>query len=359
MAPEKSATDGVGAPASALDIVEEKVDAAKEQVEAAKEMAMAALAKVAGGVEGRSSILDGDSKRKKELKKLAKEARKAHQGVRDPHGVRLGMCSPLADLVHAGIGVTLYFHDTYQCFLLFLLMSVVALAPASFEPWGDFPRDDFAPESDWMLGQSVSLFRWCVGFGVGLWFISFNRAMQKRNMLRSDERVDTSADYAVEVTGYPKDTTREELREFFRLYHGEVDHLEMAVQCAQWVTLRGRWNKLKVALDDSHHRQLRPQIQSIIKRRMIHIEKRMRRLESDPKQMGVAFVVFYSQVAAAKAVVGHEMGFFTLLKWSLGCNIKVPLFRKKHRLKVVPAPEPSDVYCAWGGSHASPSPCGP
>ncbi|KAG8461960.1 hypothetical protein KFE25_013979 [Diacronema lutheri] len=289
-----------------------------------------------------------------EMLALGRAARRALQGVRDGDGRRLAFCDRAGQLVHAGVGVLVYFWDLRLCALIFLALSVLAFLPVvalgRFVPvlLGSELDDDLTRPSlgaglnALILENPLSPERQLVLLVATAWMALALRSAQERLATKADIAVDTTIDYAVEVLNCPKlpSAGASTLAEHFSAHFGPVDHVEMGLQSSRVIALRAKWDNFKMTLDDRVARRQGGRLSRALRRKLGRIEALIREAQTCALPTGIAYVVFKTQSSTAACLRAHRLN---------PCARRAPRFVGRGfstRLRIRPAPDPSDVLWA-------------
>lgn len=120
-----------------------------------------------------------------------------------------------------------------------------------------------------------------------------------------------------------------------RDHFGEIDHVELGLSSSRVVELRHRWDQLKVVLDDRDARGQGGHMSRVLRRKVAKLEAQLAEAQVHAQPTGMAFVVFRSQHDASACERAHNRR----------CWKVAPRFQRS-RLRVRPAPDPTDVLWA-------------
>jgi hypothetical protein len=210
---------------------------------------------------------------------------------------------------------------------------------------------------------------------------------------RVDRTFITASDFAIEVRDIPvANSSQAELKGFFGKW-GKIAYIEVAYESAAFSKSLDRWQALHVSWlelrekeaanaakgarkpavasaqtdgvpetqgaqrqtaaqpsrgrsrSESPTRQRQSKLESL-EAELVLLEEQMRAAQTRTKRaVGTAIVTYEAEASRRKAIRAHSTSFSRWLvrKLTCGCCARVPLYLKKHRLTVLPAPEPDDV----------------
>lgn len=317
--------------------------------------------------------------------KLARARAVAQQGFRDVEGKQLPFSARGVRLGEAGVAVPLLFETTWGMMIVMLIAFATNFAfgvvgdnwrarprsPAwnmrcTLGPWEFFypplnngtffatggAEDGMARARDQSELDNAA----CASLVVSVVLVLFMYWLdfqEQRVAKRVDKAFLTASDFAVEVRDLPLNACdAKEVSSFFGQF-GEIAYVELAFASSEFSKLKQQWEKLA-----PEHAELKADGKQTAKLAAIAadlaaLEEKMSSLKRAPRErgLGIAFVVFNEERARRKAIVAHKASVsrFLLRVLTCGCCGKVPKFRGKFMLTVLPAPEPMDVF--WENLH--------
>lgn len=310
----------------------------------------------------------------------ARQRAKEKEGFKDEAGQPLPLHGPLKQLGRGGVGVELFFRTirlSIGVFTLLFLIAIPALAQNMRTPKEESDSLILATTIGWrtnLCGGArqcprmwTQVVPWFLITLIIILFMYHIRYLQRTVAKEVDRRYITAGDYAVEVRDLPEHASSEaDLVGFFEQF-GKVHMVSVGYACGDFVRLERKWKALDLRRNDAlarartaasaaaangaysarstEARAAEERKAAELEAEMVRYEAEMRRVQSEALHpTGAAFLIFETEAGRRACLRAHSLEWYEELFEGCGVTRSRPRYLDRYRLKVGPAPEPSDVY---------------